>query len=162
MHVPNRAVRLYHDRLPATSPLAIPNGLTISGSSASMPRRAQALSEDKIRQIIRATEQVDRVHGWQGDLLRFVLVLAATGARFSQVSRLTVWRPAFRPLEKAELSSRGSESHCTSVRTCSRHSAQWWSSAMKASRYWSGGGGSKFLRPNGSRCGGGPGNRLAN
>jgi integrase len=88
----NRAVRLYHDRdrLPATLPLAIRHGLTSSDSTPSVPRRAQALSEDKIRQIIGATEQVDRLNGWDGDLLRLVLVLAATGARFSQVSRVTV------------------------------------------------------------------------
>jgi integrase len=33
---------------------------------------------------------VDEADGWDGDLLRLVLVLAATGARFSQVLRLTV------------------------------------------------------------------------
>lgn len=86
----NRAVKLYHDRLPGTLPSAIRNGLASNGSTASMPRKAQALSDDKIRDIIRATEQVDGTRGWGGDLLRVVLVLAATGARFSQVSRLTV------------------------------------------------------------------------
>jgi integrase len=86
----NRAVRLYHDRLPATLPMAIRHGLASSISMASVPRKAQALSDDKIREIIRATECLDQTHGWGGDLLRLVLVLAATGARFSQVSRLTV------------------------------------------------------------------------
>jgi len=86
----NQAAKLYHDRLPATLTLAIRNGLVLDSSSASVPRKAQALSDEKIREIIRATEQIDLVHGWGGDLLRLVLVLAATGARFSQVSRLTV------------------------------------------------------------------------
>jgi integrase len=86
----NRAVRLYHDRLPASLPIAIRHGLASGVSMASTPRKAQALSDDKIRDIIHATERVDQIHGWGGDLLRLVLVLAATGARFSQISRLTV------------------------------------------------------------------------
>ena len=86
----NRAAKLYHDRLPRTLPVAIRNGLASRGSAAPAPRQAQALSDNKVRDIIRAAEQVDRARGWGGDLLRLILVLAATGARFSQVSRLAV------------------------------------------------------------------------
>ncbi|TIT29488.1 MAG: site-specific integrase, partial [Mesorhizobium sp.] len=40
--------------------------------------------------IIEAASLVDADQGWDGDLLRMVLVLSATGARFSQVARMTV------------------------------------------------------------------------
>ena len=86
----NRALKLYHDRLPGNLPLAIRNGLASTASEASTPRKAQALSDDKIREIICVAERLDQIHGWGGDLLRLILVLAATGARFSQVTRLTV------------------------------------------------------------------------
>jgi integrase len=40
--------------------------------------------------IIRAAREVDAERGDDGDLFRLILVLAATGARFSQVARLRV------------------------------------------------------------------------
>ena len=43
-----------------------------------------------MRAIISAAFQVDKDGDWGGDLGRMVLVLAATGARFSQVMRMTV------------------------------------------------------------------------
>lgn len=46
----------------------------------------QILSDDQVRSIVRAAAEVDE----DGDFGRLVLVLAATGARFSQVKRILV------------------------------------------------------------------------
>jgi integrase len=40
--------------------------------------------------LISAAWQIDDENGWEGDLARLIVVLAATGARFSQVIRMTV------------------------------------------------------------------------
>jgi integrase len=50
----------------------------------------QILSDKEVRWIVQASKQVDEQYSWDGDLYRMVLVLAATGARFSQVRRLRV------------------------------------------------------------------------
>ena len=43
-----------------------------------------------MRRLVDAAWVIDREQDWDGDLGRLVLVLAATGARFSQVARLLV------------------------------------------------------------------------
>lgn len=48
------------------------------------------LTDADVRRLIAAATDVDAEGGWEGDLLRLVLVLAATGARFSQVIRMRV------------------------------------------------------------------------
>jgi integrase len=48
------------------------------------------LPDADVRRIISAAWEVDAEGGWGGDLGRIVLALAATGARFSQVARMTV------------------------------------------------------------------------
>jgi len=53
-------------------------------------RDNQILSDTEVRWIIEAARQVDDKRSQGGDLLRMVLVLAAKGARFSQVQRLLV------------------------------------------------------------------------
>ncbi|MBV9591091.1 MAG: tyrosine-type recombinase/integrase [Hyphomicrobiales bacterium] len=53
-------------------------------------RKAQVLPHADVRAIVEAAGQVDHDGNWGGDLARLILLLAATGARFSQVVRLTV------------------------------------------------------------------------
>jgi integrase len=57
------------------------------GTPSGPPARAnQVLTDDEVRAIVREAEKLDE----DGDFARMVLVLAATGARFSQVSRMLV------------------------------------------------------------------------
>lgn len=53
-------------------------------------RDKQILNDGEVRGVIQAARIVDEAHGWGGDFYRLVLVLAATGARFSQVAALRV------------------------------------------------------------------------
>ena len=46
--------------------------------------------DDEVRAVIKAAATVDAIDGWEGDLYRLVLLLAATGARFSQVAAIRV------------------------------------------------------------------------
>ena len=48
------------------------------------------LPDADVRALISAAWEVDAARAWDGDLARIVLVLAATGARFSQIARMTV------------------------------------------------------------------------
>jgi integrase len=48
------------------------------------------LADSDIRRLIDSAWEVDKAGGWEGDLARLVIVLAATGARFSQIVRMTV------------------------------------------------------------------------
>ena len=48
------------------------------------------MPDAEVRRIIEAAKAVDEEDGWGGDLLRLILVLAATGARYSQAARLRV------------------------------------------------------------------------
>src|SRR5262249_15542198 len=53
-------------------------------------RDNQILSDAQITRLLRATQDVDTEDGWSGDLYRLVVVLAATGTRFSQAVRMRV------------------------------------------------------------------------
>ena len=87
----NAAAEAYHSRLPAVFPLEVKAGLAATEQGYSpVAREAQVLPDADIRRIIAAAWEVDREGGWEGDLARLVVVLAATGARFSQVTRMTV------------------------------------------------------------------------
>ena len=59
-------------------------------ASAPVAREAQVLPDFDVRALISATRELDAESEWGGDLARIVLVLAATGARFSQIIRMTV------------------------------------------------------------------------
>jgi integrase len=50
----------------------------------------QILPNADVRRIVAAAWEIDKEGGWSGDLARLVLVLAATGTRFSQAVRMTV------------------------------------------------------------------------
>jgi len=86
----NHGVENHRASLPAAMPLIIKNGLKAGQPSPPVARDGQALSDAEIRRVISAAKIVDTEDGWDGDLERIVIVLAATGARFGQVSRLRV------------------------------------------------------------------------
>ena len=70
--------------------LIIKNGLATVDAETAQARDKLALPDADIRRIVQAAATVDAEDGWDGDLLRMVLVLSATGARFSQVKRNAV------------------------------------------------------------------------
>ncbi|MFS8040857.1 tyrosine-type recombinase/integrase [Xanthobacter sp. AM33] len=87
----NAAAEEHHNRLPAAFPLEVKAGLASTEQGYSpVAREAQVLPDADVRRIVAAAWEVDGAGGWEGDLGRLVLVLAATGARFSQVARMTV------------------------------------------------------------------------
>lgn len=53
-------------------------------------RENQILTDEQVRHLLLSAARIDHEKAWDGDLWRMVLVLAGTGARFSQVARLTV------------------------------------------------------------------------
>ena len=86
----NAAARRYKGQLPPTIRDTIKDGLATVNASAPVAREAQVLPDFDVRALISATREVDAESEWGGDLARIVLVLAATGARFSQIIRMTV------------------------------------------------------------------------
>lgn len=77
-------------RLPAEVALIIKNGLATVDAETAQARDKLALPDADVRRIVQAAATIDQEDGWYGDLLRLVLVLSATGARFSQVKRNAV------------------------------------------------------------------------
>lgn len=55
-----------------------------------MARDNQILSDTQVACLLKAAREIDVEDHWEGDLFRLVVVLAATGARFSQVARMRV------------------------------------------------------------------------
>jgi integrase len=53
-------------------------------------RENQVLGDAQVAHVLRATREIDAEEQWEGDLFRLIVVLAATGARFSQVARMRV------------------------------------------------------------------------
>jgi len=90
----NEAYAANRARLPTTLPGTIKHGLRSlndRGEAAEpVARDNQILSDAQVARLIAAARQVDDKFGWEGDLFRLVVVLAATGARFSQIARLRV------------------------------------------------------------------------
>ncbi|TIX84646.1 MAG: site-specific integrase [Mesorhizobium sp.] len=86
----NAAAVKHRARLPADVAVVIKNGLATSHAETPTARDKSALPDSDIRRAIVAAARVDERDGWDGDLLRLVVVLSATGARFSQVKRLAV------------------------------------------------------------------------
>lgn len=81
--------------LPPTLSSAIKFGLRAIRSNDededhSIARKNQILDDGDIARLIQAAREIDREQGWEGDLFRIIVVLAATGARFSQVIRIRV------------------------------------------------------------------------
>jgi integrase len=53
-------------------------------------RENQVLTDGQVAHLLRAVQEIDAEDQWEGDLFRLIVVLAATGARFSQVVRMRV------------------------------------------------------------------------
>lgn len=92
----NSCAERHYSRLPSGLMSTIKRGLrTIvqeadEDDDAVVARENQILSDDQVARLMSATLEIDRVQGWEGDLYRLILVMAASGARFSQVTRLRV------------------------------------------------------------------------
>lgn len=92
----NSCAERHYSRLPAGLMSTIKRGLrTIvheadDGDDVLVARENQILSDDQVASLMSATLEIDRAQGWEGDLYRLILVMAASGARFSQVARLRV------------------------------------------------------------------------
>lgn len=90
----NACFRANRATLPAALPGVLTAALVISrtspGEGESVARENQILDAVTVGRIISAAQVVDTAGEWGGDLYRMIIVLAATGARFSQAARLTV------------------------------------------------------------------------
>lgn len=84
----------HRENLPDSLASAIKFGLSSGRSegdeSESSARDDQILSDGEIARLLAAAQQIDAEEDWDGDLWRMILVLTATGARFSQVARMRV------------------------------------------------------------------------
>lgn len=85
----NHAAGTYRKNLPPDFTTTVKFGLRTEVAAATAARR-QILSDSYVTTILRAAKTYDDELGWSGDLYRMIHVLAATGARMSQVVRLTV------------------------------------------------------------------------
>ncbi|WP_406858650.1 site-specific integrase [Alsobacter sp. KACC 23698] len=85
----NAAALTHRVRLPADLAGTIRAGLKADEIVQAEPRR-QVLSDADVRRMITAAWEADQAGAHDGDVARLILVLAATGARFSQVARMTV------------------------------------------------------------------------
>lgn len=92
----NSAYAIHDGILPATFPATVKDGLKVkkrergAGNAEVVARADQILPIADVRRIVAAARQIDAEGQWQGDLFRLVLLLAATGARFSQVAAMRV------------------------------------------------------------------------
>lgn len=86
----NAVARRAKAQLPATMRDTIKDGLATVHAAPAVAREAQVLPDADVRAIISGAWEVDAEGEWEGDLSRMVLVLAATGARFSQIARMIV------------------------------------------------------------------------
>lgn len=86
----NAAIRRQGDQLPATIATTVRNGLAATSTATPVAREAQILPDTDLRRIVAAAAEADAAGEWDGDLHRLVIILAATGARFSQIQRMTV------------------------------------------------------------------------
>ena len=85
----NQAANDHGRRLPSELGGIIRKGLRVEEVHPAAPRR-QVLGDSDVRRIITSAWHIDRSGNWDGDLARMVVVLAATGARFSQLTRMKV------------------------------------------------------------------------
>ena len=78
----NATAKTHRATLPADIAVTIKHGLSFSDASAPVARDGAALSDHDVRRVLDAAAEIDAEGNWDGDLLRLVTVLAATGARF--------------------------------------------------------------------------------
>lgn len=95
----NDAYASNRSRLPATLPGTIKYGLReisqaqdgeADDADLDVARECQILTDNQVSRILCAAREIDSEQGWDGDLFRVLVVLAATGSRFSQIIRLRV------------------------------------------------------------------------
>ncbi|WP_206243653.1 tyrosine-type recombinase/integrase [Novosphingobium terrae] len=92
----NTAAKTHRCKLPENLPIVIRHGLELPcaigdhAEAEETARENQILSDTTIGSVIAAAQKADAEKGWDGDLVRMIIVLAATGARFSQVARIRV------------------------------------------------------------------------
>jgi integrase len=85
----NAAATMHRKKLPATFTRNIQEGLKVEAAEAAEARR-QVLPDADIKRILIAARSIDEKQAWNGDLFRLLAVMASTGARMSQVIRMTV------------------------------------------------------------------------
>lgn len=89
----NSTITKQRKKLPPGMSEIVRAGLKLGENDVTIKKVArdnQILTGAEVERLLRATQEVDREQGWDGDLFRLVLVLATTGSRFAQVSRLRV------------------------------------------------------------------------
>jgi integrase len=113
----NRAFAANRKRLDPSLPSVIKYGLKALVEDDDeidlLARENQILSDSQISSLLLAARQLDASDEWNGDLFRLVVVLAATGARFSQIARMRVGdyqRAASRLLVPVSRKGRGGKS----------------------------------------------------
>lgn len=118
----NGGCAVHRDRLDPSLLAIVKNGLKAEklddDDTVPRARENQILNDTAIAHLISAARDVDRDRGWDGDLFRIVVVLAATGARFSQVARMRVGdcqAAASRLLVPASRKGRGNKSGAITV-----------------------------------------------
>lgn len=90
----NGAYAAHRRRLEPTLPAVIKHGLKAQQSDEDDPvplaRDNQILSDAQVGALLAAAREIDDEQDWDGDLFQLVVVLAGTGARFSQIARMKV------------------------------------------------------------------------
>jgi integrase len=81
---------MHRAKLPADFSAKVRAGLSMPAHSMPIARDGAALSVADVRRIVLAAQRVDERDGWEGDLVRPVATMAATGGRFGQVMRMHV------------------------------------------------------------------------
>jgi len=85
----NEAASTYRKQAPGLAE-EIREGFKSSEAKSATAREHQILTDADVRAILAAAAKVDARGRWDGALVRLVAVLAATGARFSQIVRMRV------------------------------------------------------------------------
>lgn len=85
----NFAVRNHRKQVAADFERVVRDGLKIDEPNISQGRQ-QILTPDQLLKIIVSAAKIDKAQSLHGDLHRMVVVMAATGARFSQIRRMVV------------------------------------------------------------------------
>ena len=81
-------------------------------------RENQVLTDAQVAHVLRTAQEIDAEEEWEGDLFRLAVVLAATGARFSQIVRMRVGdvrRTQSRLMVPVSRKGKGSKSGTTAV-----------------------------------------------
>lgn len=88
----NEAGRVHRSKLPDRFPIEVREGFAVATQDRTpiSTRPNVILSHEDVLGVIKAAREIDESEDWEGDLARLVIALAATGARFSQISRCKV------------------------------------------------------------------------